>query len=416
MTLDLAAFDAALKVHYGPQTLKDIAYRGRPALAMVSKYENFGGRNLPLPVRHANPQNTAADFAAASGIAVGSPATSSSALVEFLLKRKKGYSNAFLDRETMLASRGDVNAFARAADMEIEGAINNCSDGLHIDMFGDGLGTRGQIASVSGATITLTKKEDISRFDVNLIVVVSNGGVRTNALRSDARAITAVDRSAGTITLSSAITGMAANDFIFRFGDRQAPAVTSSAQYTRLSGFDAWLPETAPGPGDSFQGVDRSVDTDRLAGLRIDGSAKTYGEAMTEAVIEISRQGGRADCAFFNPTDVFNFVNELGTKVEYRNTMSSEGLVGFRSLVVTTPMGEVEVIGDHQCPVGVSYVLTKATWKLYSLDGAPHIVDEAGKYLRSHDADRYKVEFAHYAELGCDMPGRNARLTLPTVG
>jgi len=85
--------------------------------------------------------------------------------------------------------------------------------------------------------------------------------------------------------------------------------------------------------------------------------------------------------------------------------------IGFDSVSVRTPAGSVRVVSDHQCPKGTGFLLDMKTWKLYSTRSAPHMVDEAGKFLRSHSADSYKVELAAYLQLGCDAPGRNARLT-----
>ncbi len=47
-TLDMTSFAAALKVHYTPQRVENMVYRDNPLLAMLPKYEQFGGKNLPI--------------------------------------------------------------------------------------------------------------------------------------------------------------------------------------------------------------------------------------------------------------------------------------------------------------------------------------------------------------------------------
>jgi len=50
MALDMVSFASALKAHYTDQTVENMVYADNPLLAMISKYENFGGKNLPIPI------------------------------------------------------------------------------------------------------------------------------------------------------------------------------------------------------------------------------------------------------------------------------------------------------------------------------------------------------------------------------
>ena len=47
----VANFAAALKQHYTNERIENMVYKDNPFLAMISKYENFGGQNLKLPIR-----------------------------------------------------------------------------------------------------------------------------------------------------------------------------------------------------------------------------------------------------------------------------------------------------------------------------------------------------------------------------
>lgn len=417
MGLTIASLNPALKVHYGPQELKSMSYMDRPGLALIDKYENFGGDSLPLPVKFAKPQNLAAQFGAASRINSGDPATSSSALAKFSLTRVRGYANAYIGREAMLASKNDVNSFVRGATMDIDGAVSQCSDDLHIALYGNGHGERGVVGSVDGTglIVTLSQKEDISRFEVGMAVQFGATASDVNsALAAEIVTVTAVDRSAGAITISGAVTGITTgagpNKSIFRYGDRLATAITSS-DYLKLAGLDGWLPAVAPGPTDNWFGVNRSVDTDRLAGIRVTAGASRR-KTLMHAAIETGRQGARgARLCLANPTDVEALMFEYEDKVQHDTVKAPDLELGFESIKVVTPMGRIDVVADHQCPVGTSFLLTPSSWKLYSIEGAPHMVGESGKFLRSHTDDTFKVEFAWYGNLGCDAPGKNARIT-----
>ena len=56
MSLDITSFDAALKQHYTSDRIENMVYSDNPLLALLPKYEQFGGKNLPIPVIHGNPQ------------------------------------------------------------------------------------------------------------------------------------------------------------------------------------------------------------------------------------------------------------------------------------------------------------------------------------------------------------------------
>lgn len=46
MSLDLTSFAAALKQHYTDDRIESMVYADNALLAMLSKMENFGGKNL----------------------------------------------------------------------------------------------------------------------------------------------------------------------------------------------------------------------------------------------------------------------------------------------------------------------------------------------------------------------------------
>lgn len=50
MALDLTSFASALKQHYTNDKVENLVYQDNPLFAMLSKYEQFGGKNLPIPI------------------------------------------------------------------------------------------------------------------------------------------------------------------------------------------------------------------------------------------------------------------------------------------------------------------------------------------------------------------------------
>ena len=58
MALNMTTFAAALKQHYTGEKIENMVYKDNPFLAMISKYEEFGGENLKLPIKYGIPQGS----------------------------------------------------------------------------------------------------------------------------------------------------------------------------------------------------------------------------------------------------------------------------------------------------------------------------------------------------------------------
>mgnify|MGYP000017616038 CR=1 FL=1 len=401
MSLDLTTFQPVLKQHYTADRVENMVYRDNPLLAMLTKYEQFGGENLKLPIKFGIPQGRSATFSTAQ------TNKTNSQYKAFLLTRSKDYSLASIDNETIAASKGNSNAFLEAATTEIDGAIESCTRAMAIDLYGNGSGSRGQSsASTTDTTITLSSLEDITNFEVGMEIVFSTaeGG---GAVKPGNVTVIGVDRDLGTVE-TDALTaidggaGVAADDFIFQQGDYDL----------KIKGLRAWLPETAPTSGDNFFGVDRSSDATRLAGIRFDGSALPIEEALVDAAARVAREGGRPDYCFMSYSKFAELEKALGAKVQYVDKHINPE-IGFRGIKIHGPRGPITVIPDQNCPQDRAFMLSMDYWKLYSLGKAPQILDSDGlRMLRESNADAVEVRVGYYAQLGCRAPGFNATVAL----
>ena len=401
MALDLTSFDAALKQHYTSDRIENMVYSDNPLLAMIAKYEQFGGRNLPVPIVYGNPQGRSATFSTAQANKTNSQ------LVDFVLTRDKDYSLASIDNETLEASKGNANAFMEAATLEIDGAINSNTRSLAIAMYGSGSGSIGQVsAGTTGTSIQLKNVEDVTNFEVGMEIVVStaDGG---GSVKSGTITVNGVNRDSGVLTVDAASaidggTGVATDDYIFVEGDYDL----------KLKGLAAWLPASAPGGSDSFFSVNRSVDATRLAGIRYDGSAEPIEEALIGAASRVGREGGKPTHCFLSYSKYADLEKALGSKVQYVDERVNVE-IAFRGIMVNGPRGPIKVMPDQNCPEDVAYMLQMDTWKLYSLGKAPKILDSDGmKMLRESGADAVEVRIGYYAQMGCKAPGYNARVQL----
>ena len=398
-SLNLDNVTQALKEHYKPLTVKNMVYKDNPLLALMPKYERFGGENMPVPVQFGIANRRSADFATGQGL------NTATELARFVLTRVKDYSFASITGETIKATEGAADAFLKYATLEIDGAIQSLTRSLAVSMYADGSGSLGQV-SVAGTTLTMLKPDQITNIEV---------GMELNAATAAAGAIKAgttmvvqtVNRDAGTFTVDNA-GAAATNDFIFQRGDAQ-----NGGAAKKISGLEAWLPASAPGGGDSFFSQNRSVDATRLGGIRFDGSAQPIEEALISAASRLAREGGSPSHCFMNFANFSNLEKALGSKVVYDKVSSDDADIGFQSLTILGPKGPIQIVADQNCTPDIAYMLQMDTWTLNSLGDAPHILDlDGNRMLREASADAYEVRVGFYGNIGCTAPGYNARVKL----
>lgn len=401
-TLDSAAMNAALKELYDNQTIENSVYADNPFLAMVRKNTDFGGKYKPVPIITGASQGRSATFSNAQN-------NQSPVQIEsFFLTRASDYSIAQIDNQTMLASRTDKMSFLEGSKVFIDGAISSITLSLSSALFRSGTGSIGNIGSISTGVITLSDPNSVVQFEVNMVLQANatDGGTPRAALGY----VVAVDRSNGIVTVSTSMGGAAAspaswaaNDFLLVQGDNNA----------KIKGLAAWLPASAPGSSDNFFGVNRSVDSTRLAGVRYNGSAQPIEEALIDSSSLLAREGGKPDVAIMSYASYSALEKSLGAKVVYIDHRGPAE-IEFRGIQVNGANSMIKCFPDRNCPSNTCYLLTMKSWCLESLGDAPQILryGDGLEMLRVYNADAGEVRVAYYANLSCNAPGWNAFLSL----
>jgi len=375
---------------------------------MVAKMEEFGGRNLPLPLIYGNPQGRSATFSQAQTRG----AATSSKLDDFLLTRVSDYSIATIDNQTLEASKGNANAFLEAATVEIDGAINSLTRSLAIAQYRSGFGEIGTVGAISGSTITLSNINEITNVEVDQQHVFASA-VASGALRDsgDFLTVVAVDRDLGIITYSSAVSGVSGlvvGDAIFVRGDRQDSATPAM---TKVAGLEAWNPYVAPG-STSFFGVDRTVDLTRLSGCRVDGTGKPIEEALLDGAARVAREGWALTHYFMSYEKYAELEKSLGSKVQYVD-LKVTAEVFFRGIMINGTKGPIRVVGDQNCQPNRVRGVNLNYWKHYSLGKAVRVIDTDGlTMLRQSSADGVEVRYGYYANMGTRCPASNIAIAV----
>lgn len=401
--LDLTSMNAALKELYDGQVVENLVYADNPLLAMLKKNTDFGGKYKPIPIITGASQGRSSTFSNAQG-------NQSAVQIEsFLLTRASDYSIATIDNQTMLASRTDKMAFLEGSKLVIDGAIRSITLSIASSLFRSGTGSIGSIGSISTGVITLSDPNSVVQFEVNMVLQANatDGGTPRAALGY----VIAVDRSNGLVTVSAtglggaagSPTGWTAADFLLVQGDNNL----------KPKGLAAWLPSVAPTSSDNFFGVNRSVDTVRLAGVRYNGSAQSIEEALIDASNLLAREGGKADVAVMSFASYSALEKSLGSKVVYVD-LKGPANIAFRGIMVNGANSVIKCFPDRSCPGFTSYLLQLDTWALESLGDAPQILryGDGLEMLRVSNADAGEVRIGAYYQLRTNAPGWNAYVTL----
>lgn len=404
MAATLSDIDHALKTLY-PEGPAYEMMKESPLLALMKKDTKFVGRNKVVDIIYAGNQARSQDISKA--LTHGGKHKGKA----FTITRGHNYAVFSVDREAMLATESDEGALVKLLATETDTAIQAFKNDLGNDLYGNGSGKRGQIATggISTDTITLSEPNDVVKFEVGMKLVLSSTDGTGSVKAGTVLTVIAVDRDAGKVKCDAAITTAvataAAGDYIFVDGDYGA----------KPKGLAAWLPSTAPTAGDSFFGVDRSADPTRLAGIRFDGSALNHEEALIKGLKRFGRDGAFPKHVVMHPDDIGALELLLGSKREYADVEGPAG-IGFSAILVRGPKGKVQVFEDPWAPKSTAFALNLEHWEMASLKEVPHFVLEDGSKLdRQQTADGFDGRLAGYYQFICEAPGQSGRIALPVV-
>jgi hypothetical protein len=415
---------AALKELYtGDDYMKDLVYKKNPFLALVPKDEapgGFAGKYIPVPLIYGTPQGRSAGFATAQ------TNQTAPALSSFFVYRVSNYQLVTISNELLEATKDNAGAFVDEAKLNVDTGFRNISNDLALDLFGNASGTRGVLSSINTGVITLADPNSVVNFEVGMTLVSFSvsGSTYTQSTAAALGYVIAVNRSAGTVTVSatagSTVAGTPANwsasfPKLAVQGDVAFGALTQTTQFLKVSGLAAWLPTTAPSSGDAFWGVDRSADVTRLAGCRFDGSSESIEEALIDGASLVAREGGQPDMCFMNFASYAALEKSLGAKVQYVDVKHDEADIAFAGIRIHAPYGPITVIPDRSCPAQTAYLLQMDTMKFRSLGKAPHILTyglEGLEGIRVGNADALEIRIGYYGNLICNAPGWNCVVQL----
>lgn len=413
--------------------MKDLVYSKNPSMALIPKDESsdgLAGKYIPCPIQFGDPQGRSHTFLNAQSNQTPNQYDS------FFVYIIQDYQLVTITNLLIEQTRSNAGSFVDEMKREMDGGIKNLSNNMAFEQFGSGTATRGVTSGavagpVSGVyTITLSNAQQIVNFEVGMTLQASatDGGAvipTGSPTVPDLGLIVAVDRSLGTIGFTVAQgapqTDWLTGSFLTVQGDIPPAGgsgfgpIGQTGSYLAASGFGAWIPLTSPASNDSYWGVNRSADPTRLAGLRFDASAFTIEEGVVNALGFANREGADPDVMVLNFNSYTALENALGAKVQYVDIKHEEADIAFEGIRFHSAYGYLTVYADRNQLPQQALCLTMDTWKLRSLDKAPHILTyglEGLEGLRVGNSDSLEVRVGAYYNYTCNAPGWNLRIAL----
>jgi hypothetical protein len=402
MGFDITAATPVLKQYYTPMKVETLVFTS-PTLAFMPKETNGSGSSYIGAIR------SSITSAVSQTDTVAFTSDGASTYKQWSCPWRSGYARALVSGEALDKTGNDKGAFVKAVVSETEGAYMAIGQQIGGALFSNGGGALGRLGSgtVGGTTLTLANPSDAIKFRPGQVLKASSADGTSGAVRAGTVTLAAVDLFTGVLTATgnwdSGIGAIANTDYLFAEGDFGLA----------FQGIPAWIVNnTARSAGvlsTAFNGVTRSVDPVRLAGVPYTGNGAPKKESLIQLGMMLNRMGAKPTHVILNHLDFADIVKDLTTNTRIvTETAYKNPQIGFAAIEYAAPFGAVKIVTDPFCPQGTGYVLDMKTWKLPSMGQLPKVdfIDKLN-WLRTAGADSYEFRTLYRCATYCAMPGHN---------
>ena len=393
---NIAASSAILKRKYANGAPK-LQFTTFPVYDAIDKDTSWEGDDMALPLQGENPQGLGTTILNAQN------AGQQGDYRRFIISRLEYFAIARIKGQALRAAKG-AGAVIDLWENEMEGVQAEFQKMIEIFAFGTGNGVLATVsAGATGTAWTLSVVEDTSNLSVGMSVQLVSDTTLSPTARVTVVKITQVNRAAGTVTVSGAVTGAANGDSIVRAGDQAVAGVAAVP-----TGWRQWLiGGSAPG---TFKNVNRNDDPVRYASQALDMTGLPMAEAITDLESLITVVGHTPKKRLIlNPRDLRQVRKSMFGKVNMMTTGGTAN-IGFSDAKWNGDGGEISTLVSPFCPRYNVFLKDMTTFKLYSVGPAPGILNnDDNQILRVATDDSYEVRFGMYGEFGERMPVNSAR-------
>lgn len=384
-------------------------YDQSPFLGLISKDTTFDEKVRYIAVGTGAPQGVGPDFGVAKA------AKTSSVSKEFAITAKTYYALFSIDGRLQRMARTNKSVIVKPLARETKNAIWQWKRDICRYLHGNGGGALFQASNVSGQTVTLLNRSEIRFVEENMQLECSTADGTSGSLKAGYVTVATVDQDAGSFTVAEAsvaagIPTVATTDYFFR----------RKAFGNVINGLEAWIPATVTAT--AFNGVDRTANRNRLAGLRTTSTATMQPRAAALFLAKMVHEGGgKPDLYVQHTDDWYNLSLELQSAGVFQVTQAPSAKIGsynigiaYDGIKLQGPAGPITVVADPDATINVGRMLTKETWTLASTGELVSMVKLGGQddLMDEESADSKEGRFVGDLQTICEAPGWNARGTL----
>jgi len=402
MAFDISAATPILKQYYTTKKVETLVIQS-PALAVMPKDTGGSGSAYLGAIR--------SSITSAVSQTDTTAFTSSGASVykQWSCPWRSGYARALVSGEVLDKTGNDRGAFVKAVISETEGAYDAIGQQIGAALWHNGGGSIGKLdgsTTVTGLVQTLANVSDAINFRVGQVIKLSATDGTTGTVKVGSVTLTAVDLFTGVLTASgnwdTGITSPVNTDYLFMDGDFGLA----------FQGIPAWI---VPGSlrsavlGTSFNGVTRSADPVRLAGVPYQGKGAPKKESMIQLGMMLHRLKSKPTHFFVNDLDFADISKDLTTNVRITTeTAFKNPQIGFSAIEYVAPFGTIKIMTDPFLSQGTAYMLDMSTWLMPSMGQIPKVdfLDKMS-WLRTAGADSYEFRTLYRCATYCSNPAKN---------
>jgi hypothetical protein len=415
-------FDVFLKEYWSDDRMEQLTYQYRPFLAMVPKDTKIGGEYIVVPLDIDDGADGSNTFSDAQAVAQTSG--TDAFRKQFQVQVVEDFQVAQISNKLIRLSRESPRLALQKAVNETKKKKNILAKRIARQMYRSGYGEKGvvdsSVSSLATKIIGLSNKQDARNFAIGDRLVF--GSTLTAALRDsgDYVTVTAVDYDNAKITtdaptdLNTSITGITTADIIFGKGMR---GVGANPTLLTMQGVAAWIPTTAPSGGDNFNGVDRSVWPDRMAGLRYKAGVAQSGpiqEILIDSLVDAAIREVYATHVMMDPAIYGQALMAMEGTVQRISEKGDAGggkrtNIGFEGFSVSVGYGNggTKVFPDANQAVKTHHALTMDTWVLGTAGEMIQNDLQSGTNRDVENASAVEYRYVFCGEFHCGSPGKN---------
>ena len=388
----------ALKEYYSRSGIKDACY-SQSTLCLLNPGK-FNIKKTPVSgSQFVSPIQYAASGGLGMTVAEANASAKESAILRWVVTPKKVYKKDNISTDLLYSATGDpAGAFWKASINIIDKARVDLVVELERRLFGAGTGQIGTVSSSAANVITLTNAADARNFEVGMSVTGTVVG--TNITQ-----VTAVNRSAGTVTVSDDTDIDTLNDPIYRYG-------FATIDTAGIQGLQKQFPTTRTS-ANTVHTIDQSLDWNRLAGTHVDATGASPYEAVTEGVMQAKAEGGDPTHLIMSFEDLAALMNDGQGQKMY--SVGDPLQIGAKIIEIAVPDGGlVKVLGSAFCPASTIYALNQPDLELVHWGSElMNIQNNDGSILHYSDTDDvWNVRQLAMFDLIVNTPAKHAVITL----